>query len=129
MTAFDETPVRKPFADLGRDIGDVNRHYARGEHPAERRAAAQHAEENERIYANVRPAMRTNNRLRNYMHFMHPLVQDRDNLDDDDGDAVDERYAELRSAGLANTLGGARASAASAARGPCALPGAPARRR
>lgn len=111
MTAFDETPVRKPFADLGQDIGDVNRHYARGEHPAERRAAAQHAEENERIYANVRPAMRTNNRLRNYMHFMHPLVQDRDNLDDHDGDAVDERYSELRSAGLANTLGGARANA------------------
>ena len=111
MTAFDDVPARKPFADLGRDIGDVNRRYAPGEHPAERRAAAQHAEENQRIYANVRPAMRSNNRLRNYMHFMHPLIQDRDNLDDDDGDAVDERYAELRDAGLANTLGGARANA------------------
>lgn len=111
MTAFDEEHARRPFADLGRDIGDVNRYYARGEHPAERRAAAQHAEENAVIHANVRPAMRTNNRLRNYMHFMAPLVQDRDNLSDDDGDAVDDRYDELRSAGLANTLGGARANA------------------
>lgn len=111
MTAFDESPERRPFADLGRDIGDVNRYYARGEHPAERRAAAQHAEENAVIHANVRPAMRTNNRLRNYMHFMAPLVQDQHNLSDDDSDAVAERYDELRSAGLANTLGGARANA------------------
>ena len=111
MTAFDESPARRPFADLGRDIGDVNRYYARGEHPAERRAAAQHAEENAVIHANVRPAMRTNNRLRNYMHFMAPLVQDQHNLSDDDSDAVDERYGELRSAGLANTLGAARANA------------------
>lgn len=111
MTVFDETPARKPFADLGRDIGDVNRYYAPGEHPAERRAAAQHAEENAFLRANVRPAMRTNNRLRNYMHFMAPLIQDQQNLSDDDSDAVDERYRELRSAGLANTLGGARANA------------------
>lgn len=107
----DEVPDRRPFADLGRDIGDVNRHYAPGEHPAERRAAAQHAEESAIMRKNLRPAMRTNNRLRNYMHFMTPLIQNQHNLSDDDSDAVDERYDELRSAALANTLGGARANA------------------
>lgn len=114
MTDFDEAPARKPFADLGRDIGDVNSHYAPGEHPAERRAAAQHDEENAFLRSTVRPAMRTNNRLRNYMHFMAPLIQDQENLSDDDSDAVDERYRELRKAGLANTLGGARANATDA---------------
>lgn len=111
MSAFDEPVARKPFADLGRDIGNVNKYYSRGQRPAERRAAAQRAEEQATIEGNVLPAMKTNNRLRNYMRFMAPLIRDYDNLDDDSSDAVDERYAELREAGLANKLSGARANA------------------
>ena len=114
MTAFDETAVRKPFADLGRDIGDVNRYYARGEHPSERRAQQQaEAERGARIeiaQRNAKPALQGNYRLRNYMRFMTPLIGD-DDLADDDRDTVTERMDDLLDAGTGNAYRGARLGA------------------
>ena len=94
-----------PFADLGRDI---RKGWADAS-PMRMRERQQAMQEQQTLRSNVLPEMKSNNRLRNLMHFMRPLQGMED--DPSAAEAFQDRIGPLTEAGLANTFSGRRANA------------------